>query len=29
MNPRGGIDEFFDGEMVYKAGPDGSYYKRF
>ena len=27
--PRGGIDEFFDGEMVYKAGPDGSYTKGF
>jgi hypothetical protein len=27
--PRGGIDEFFDGEMVYRAGPDGSYTKGF
>ena len=29
MNPRGGVDEFFDGEMVYRAGPDGSYSKGF
>ena len=29
VNPRGGVDEFFDGEMVYKAGPDGSYSKGF
>ena len=29
MNPRGGVDEFFDGEMVYRAGPDGSYTKGF
>jgi hypothetical protein len=27
--PRGGVDEFFDGEMVYRAGPDGSYTKGF
>ena len=27
--PRGGIDEFFDGEMVYRATPDGSYTKGF
>ena len=27
--PRGGIDEFFDGEMVYRAAPDGSYSKGF
>jgi hypothetical protein len=27
VNPRGGVDEFFDGEMVYRAGPDGSYTK--
>ena len=29
MNPRGGVDEFFDGEMVYRATPDGSYTKGF
>jgi hypothetical protein len=29
MNPRGGVDEFFDGEMVYRATPDGSYVKGF
>ena len=29
MNPRGGVDEFFDGEMVYRAAPDGSYAKGF
>ena len=29
VNPRGGVDEFFDGEMVYRAGPDGSYSKGF
>ena len=29
MNPRGGPDEFFDGEMVYKGTPDGSYTKGF
>ena len=29
MNPRGGVDEFFDGEMVYKGTPDGSYTKGF
>ena len=27
--PRGGIDEFFEGEMVYRAAPDGSYSKGF
>ena len=27
--PRGGVDEFFEGEMVYKATPDGSYTKGF
>ena len=29
VNPRGGVDEFFDGEMVYRATPDGSYVKGF
>ena len=29
VNPRGGVDEFFDGEMVYRAAPDGSYSKGF
>ena len=29
MNPIGGVDEFFDGEMVYRATPDGSYTKGF
>ena len=29
MNPRGGVDEFFDGEMVYRGTPDGSYVKGF
>ena len=29
VNPRGGVDEFFDGEMVYRATPDGSYTKGF
>jgi len=29
MNPRGGPDEFFEGEMVYKGTPDGSYTKGF
>ena len=29
VNPRGGVDEFFEGEMVYRAAPDGSYSKGF
>ena len=29
VNPRGGPDEFFEGEMVYKGTPDGSYTKGF
>ena len=29
MNPRGGPDEFFEGELTYRAGPDGTYAKDF
>ena len=29
VNPRGGVDEFFEGEMVYRGTPDGSYVKGF
>ena len=29
VNPRGGVDEFFDGEVVYRGTPDGSYTKGF
>ena len=29
VNPRGGVDEFFEGEMVCRAAPDGSYSKGF